>query len=68
MLKQHKFHTMFFYDAKGSELYENITKQPEYYLTKTEAALIVSRGGCECGEADPCVTRDRLLWRCTRTG
>lgn len=43
MLKENKFHTMYFYDAKGSELYENITKQPEYYLTKTEAKLIADK-------------------------
>jgi len=43
MLKHNKFHTMFFYDAKGSQLYEKITQQPEYYLTRTEAALIADK-------------------------
>jgi dimethylhistidine N-methyltransferase len=28
-----------FYDARGSELYENITELPEYYLTRTERAI-----------------------------
>lgn len=43
MLKKNTFHTMFLYDAKGSEMYEKITEQPEYYLTKTEAALIADK-------------------------
>lgn len=30
----------FLYDAQGSELYEQITRQPEYYLTRTEAAIL----------------------------
>ncbi len=30
---------MYFYDAHGSELFEQITELPEYYLTRTEIAL-----------------------------
>lgn len=30
----------YFYDRRGSELFEEITRQPEYYLTRTELALI----------------------------
>ncbi|MBX9739085.1 MAG: L-histidine N(alpha)-methyltransferase [Beijerinckiaceae bacterium] len=30
----------FFYDAAGSEIFERITREPEYYPTRTEAALI----------------------------
>lgn len=30
----------FLYDAYGSELYELITEQPEYYPTRTEAAIL----------------------------
>lgn len=30
----------FLYDEEGSRLYEEITKQPEYYLTRTEASLL----------------------------
>jgi L-histidine N-alpha-methyltransferase len=30
----------FLYDATGSELYERITEQPEYYLTRTEASIL----------------------------
>jgi L-histidine Nalpha-methyltransferase len=29
-----------FYDTRGSELFEAITRQPEYYLTRTEQALL----------------------------
>jgi dimethylhistidine N-methyltransferase len=32
----------FFYDARGSELFEAITALPEYYPTRTEAAILVS--------------------------
>lgn len=31
-----------FYDAAGSALFERITKLPEYYLTRTEAAILQS--------------------------
>ena len=30
----------FFYDALGSELFEQITRVPEYYLTRTETAIL----------------------------
>jgi len=30
----------FFYDARGSELFEAITELPEYYQTRTEAAIL----------------------------
>ena len=30
----------YFYDATGSKLFEDITEVPEYYLTRTEAALL----------------------------
>lgn len=30
----------YLYDARGSELFEAITRQPEYYLTRSEAALL----------------------------
>jgi L-histidine N-alpha-methyltransferase len=29
-----------FYDARGSELFEQITEQPEYYPTRTETAIL----------------------------
>jgi len=30
----------YFYDARGSQLFEQITRQPEYYLTRVEQALL----------------------------
>ncbi len=30
----------FFYDERGSELFTEITRQPEYYLTRTEVGLL----------------------------
>ncbi len=30
----------YFYDAKGSELFERITRLPEYYLTRTESQIL----------------------------
>ena len=35
----------YFYDAIGSKLFEDITRVPEYYLTRTEAALLDARNG-----------------------
>lgn len=32
--------SMYFYDRHGSELYERITELPEYYLTRTETAIL----------------------------
>jgi len=32
----------YFYDERGSELFEQITRQPEYYQTRTEEALLDS--------------------------
>lgn len=34
-----------FYDAAGSELFEQITRLPEYYLTRTELAILARYGG-----------------------
>src|SRR5438874_919106 len=34
-----------FYDAAGSALFEEITRLPEYYLTRTEAALLQQYSG-----------------------
>ena len=30
----------YFYDRRGSELFEEITRLPEYYLTRTERGLL----------------------------
>ncbi|MFS8136608.1 MAG: L-histidine N(alpha)-methyltransferase [Thermomonas sp.] len=34
----------YFYDKRGSELFEQITQQPEYYLTRVELALLKASG------------------------
>lgn len=35
----------YFYDERGSRLFEQITQQPEYYPTRTEIAILRDRGG-----------------------
>lgn len=35
----------YFYDASGSELFEAITRLPEYYPTRTELSILNDRGG-----------------------
>jgi len=35
----------FFYDSRGSELFEEITRLPEYYPTRTEAAILAAHAG-----------------------
>ncbi len=35
----------FFYDRRGSELFEAITRLPEYYPTRTETALLATHAG-----------------------
>jgi len=34
-----------FYDGRGSELFEEITRQPEYYLTRREREILSARAG-----------------------
>lgn len=34
----------YFYDARGSELFDRITEQPEYYPTRTETAILGQHG------------------------
>jgi L-histidine N-alpha-methyltransferase len=35
----------YFYDARGSELFEEITRLPEYYPTRAETAILTRRAG-----------------------
>ena len=35
-----RLESRFLYDARGSALFDLITRQPEYYLTRTEAAIL----------------------------
>ncbi len=44
-LRQKALPSRFFYDAAGSELFEQITELPEYYPTRTEIALLKSSSG-----------------------
>jgi dimethylhistidine N-methyltransferase len=43
----------FFYDARGSELFEEICKVPEYYLTRTEIAILEQYAGDIAGRIGP---------------
>ena len=43
----------YFYDARGSELFEQICEQPEYYLTRTELALLEENIGDIASEIGP---------------
>src|SRR6476646_2401223 len=45
-LSQHpkRLSPKYFYDAAGSELFEQITVLPEYYPTRTELGILRSRG------------------------
>ncbi len=46
-LSQHpkRLSPKYFYDAAGSELFEQITRLPEYYPTRTELAILRDRAG-----------------------
>ncbi len=46
-LSQHpkRLSPKYFYDATGSELFEQITLLPEYYPTRTELTILRDRGG-----------------------
>src|SRR3974377_1875475 len=35
----------YFYDARGSELFDEITRLPEDYLTRAETAILEQQGG-----------------------
>lgn len=37
---QKELHPKYFYDRRGSELFEEITRLPEYYLTRAERSLL----------------------------
>ena len=69
----------YFYDEKGSELFEEITALPEYYQTRTELSIlqekapeIVSRTGCrelvELGSGSSSKTRVLLDAMVSRSG
>jgi L-histidine N-alpha-methyltransferase len=43
----------YFYDKRGSELFEQITHQPEYYLTRVELTLLQASGAEIADEVGP---------------
>ncbi len=43
----------YFYDERGSELFERITELPEYYPTRTERAILHERAGEIAAAASP---------------
>ncbi|HST44101.1 MAG TPA: L-histidine N(alpha)-methyltransferase [Luteimonas sp.] len=45
----------YFYDTEGSRLFEEITRQPEYYLTRVEQALLDARMEEVASAVQPCV-------------
>lgn len=44
----------YFYDERGSELFEEITQLPEYYLTRAERSLLENRIGEIVSAVKPC--------------
>ncbi len=43
----------FFYDERGSALFEEICRLPEYYLTRTEIAILEHRAGAIAAQIGP---------------
>ena len=52
--KPRRLECRFLYDARGSELYEQICLQPEYYLTRTEAEILRRHAGEISRRTGPC--------------
>lgn len=52
--KPKQLSSKYFYDERGSELFEEITQLPEYYLTRAERLLLEQRIGEIVGAARPC--------------
>src|SRR6476659_6342259 len=48
------------YDAQGSALFEQITKLPEYYPTRTEAAILADNADEICSRLRPDVSVSEL--------
>ena len=44
-LEPKRIPSKYFYDARGSELFEEICEQPEYYLTRTELGILQAHVG-----------------------
>ena len=50
---QKQLSSKFFYDTRGSELFESITELPEYYLTRTETGLLETAVSGWVAEMEP---------------
>jgi L-histidine Nalpha-methyltransferase len=67
----------YFYDARGSELFDEITRLPEYYLTRAETSILRQRAG-QIADLSRCESlvelgsgtsaKTRLLLRALRDG
>lgn len=51
--RQKELPPKYFYDERGSELFERITRLPEYYLTRAERALLETHAPTLAGEFRP---------------
>ncbi len=58
----------FLYDEIGSRLFEEICAQPEYYLTRTEAALLARHAAEICALAAPATLLELGSGSSTKTG
>jgi L-histidine N-alpha-methyltransferase len=58
----------YLYDARGSELFERITEQPEYYLTRTEAGILEVHGDTIAGIAAPACVAELGSGTAKKTG
>jgi len=54
MRAQKQLSPKYFYDERGSELFEEITQLPEYYLTRSERALLEDKIEEIVGRVQPC--------------
>ena len=50
---QKQLSSKFFYDTRGSELFESITELPEYYLTRTETDILKTQVSRWISEMEP---------------
>ncbi len=57
-----------FYDEAGSQLFEQITELPEYYLTRTERALLAATPAKSSQIASPCTVVELGAGTATKTG
>ena len=54
LAKQKSLPPKYFYDQRGSELFEQICELPEYYPTRTETAILKEYSGAIAQKTGPC--------------